>query len=41
MSDDVKPRRRYDSTRRQVQAARTRQDILAAARDRLSAATPG
>ena len=33
MSDDVKPRRRYDSTRRQAQAARTRQDILAAARD--------
>ena len=33
MSDDVKPRRRYDSTRRQAQAARTRQDILAAAHD--------
>jgi AcrR family transcriptional regulator len=33
MSDDVKPRRRYDSARRQVQAAQTRQDILAAAHD--------
>ena len=31
MSEDVKPRRRYDSTRRQAQAAQTRQDILAAA----------
>jgi AcrR family transcriptional regulator len=31
MSDDVKPRRRYDSTRRQAQAAQTRQDILDAA----------
>jgi AcrR family transcriptional regulator len=29
---DVKPRRRYDARRRQAQAARTRQDILAAAR---------
>jgi AcrR family transcriptional regulator len=33
MSEDVKPRRRYDSTRRQAQAAQTRQDILAAAHD--------
>jgi AcrR family transcriptional regulator len=31
MSEDVKPRRRYDSTRRQAQAAQTRQDILGAA----------
>jgi AcrR family transcriptional regulator len=31
MSEDVKPRRRYDSTRRQAQAAQTRQDILDAA----------
>ena len=31
MTEDVKPRRRYDSTRRQAQAAQTRQDILAAA----------
>ena len=31
MSDDVKPRRRYDSSRRQAQAAQTRHDILAAA----------
>jgi AcrR family transcriptional regulator len=31
MSDVVKPRRRYDSRRRQEQAAQTRQDILAAA----------
>jgi AcrR family transcriptional regulator len=31
MSEDVKPRRRYDSTRRQAQAAQTRQDVLAAA----------
>jgi AcrR family transcriptional regulator len=30
---DVKPRRRYDSRRRQAQAAQTRQDILAAARE--------
>jgi AcrR family transcriptional regulator len=29
---DVKPRRRYDARRRQAQAARTRQDIVAAAR---------
>jgi AcrR family transcriptional regulator len=29
---DVKPRRRYDVRRRQAQAARTRQEILAAAR---------
>ena len=29
---DVKPRRRYDARRRQAQAARTRQEILAAAR---------
>jgi AcrR family transcriptional regulator len=32
MSEGVKPRRRYDTTRRQAQAAQTRQDILAAAR---------
>jgi AcrR family transcriptional regulator len=32
MSEGVKPRRKYDSTRRQAQAAQTRQDILAAAR---------
>jgi AcrR family transcriptional regulator len=31
MSEDVKPRRRYDSRRRQAQAAQTRRDILAAA----------
>jgi AcrR family transcriptional regulator len=31
MPEHVKPRRRYDSTRRQAQAAQTRQDILAAA----------
>jgi AcrR family transcriptional regulator len=31
MTEDVKPRRRYVSPRRQEQAARTRQDILAAA----------
>jgi AcrR family transcriptional regulator len=31
MSEDVKPRRKYDATRRQAQAAQTRQDILAAA----------
>jgi AcrR family transcriptional regulator len=31
MTEDVKPRRRYDATRRQAQAAQTRQDILAAA----------
>src|SRR5437870_10973957 len=29
---DVKPRRRYDSRRRQAQATQTRQDILSAAR---------
>jgi AcrR family transcriptional regulator len=34
MSDCVKPRRRYESTRRQEQAAQTRRDIVAAA-DRL------
>jgi AcrR family transcriptional regulator len=33
MSEKVKPSRRYDSSRRRAQAARTRQDILAAARD--------
>src|SRR5215469_15242847 len=39
MSEDVKPerpqrpRRRYDSTRRQAQAAQTREDILRAARE--------
>src|SRR6266545_381606 len=31
MSEDVKPHRRYDSRRRQAQAAQTRRDILAAA----------
>ena len=31
MTDEVKPRRRYDSRRRQKQAAQTRQDIQAAA----------
>ena len=31
MTEDVKPRRRYESTRRQEQAAQTRRDILAAA----------
>jgi AcrR family transcriptional regulator len=31
MTEDVKPRRRYDSSRRQAQAAQTRQDILDAA----------
>jgi AcrR family transcriptional regulator len=31
MPDDVKPRRRYDSSRRQAQAAQTRQDIITAA----------
>lgn len=31
MSDDVKTRRRYDSPRRQEQAAQTRRDIIAAA----------
>lgn len=31
MRDDVKPRRRYDSTRRQAQATQTQQDVLAAA----------
>jgi AcrR family transcriptional regulator len=31
MSEGVKPRRRYDSSRRQAQAAQTRQDILDAA----------
>ncbi len=44
MSDDVKTRRRYESPRRQEQAARTRQDILATAgrlfRERGYAATP-
>src|SRR5215211_201626 len=33
MSEDVKPRRRYNATRRQAQAAQTRQDILAAAHE--------
>ena len=33
MSDDVKPRRRYDSPRRQAQAAQTRQDIIKAAHE--------
>ena len=39
MSEDVKPqraRRRYDSTRRQAQAAQTREDILRAAREAVS-----
>ncbi len=44
MSEDVKTRRRYESPRRQEQAARTRLDILAAAgklfRDRGYTATP-
>ena len=31
MSSDVKPRRRYESARRQEQAAQTRRDIMAAA----------
>jgi AcrR family transcriptional regulator len=31
MSENVKPRRRYDSSRRQEQAAQTRRDIVAAA----------
>src|SRR5215216_4524401 len=31
MSEDVKPRRRYHSQRRQAQAAQTRRDILTAA----------
>ena len=31
MTEDVKPRRRYESPRRQEQAAQTRRDILAAA----------
>src|SRR5918994_2101492 len=31
MREDVKPRRRYNATRRQAQAAQTRQDILDAA----------
>jgi AcrR family transcriptional regulator len=33
MSEEVKPRRRYDSSRRRAQAALTREDILAAAHD--------
>lgn len=33
MSEDVKPRRRYNATRRQAQAAQTRQDILTAAHE--------
>ena len=33
MSEDVKPRRKYDSPRRRAQAAQTREDILSAARD--------
>jgi AcrR family transcriptional regulator len=33
MSEDVKPRRRYNATRRQAQAAQTRQDVIAAASD--------
>lgn len=33
MSENVKPRRRYDSRRRQAQAEQTRQDVLAAAGD--------
>ena len=34
MSEHVKPRRRYNATRRQAQAAQTRQDILDAAHQR-------
>jgi AcrR family transcriptional regulator len=34
MSEDVKPRRRYNATRRQAQAAQTRQEILDAAHQR-------
>jgi TetR/AcrR family transcriptional regulator, regulator of autoinduction and epiphytic fitness len=33
MSEDVKPRRKYNSRRRQAQAAQTREDILIAAHD--------
>ena len=33
MSADVKPRRRYDSSRRQAQAAQTRDDVSAAAQE--------
>jgi AcrR family transcriptional regulator len=33
MPDDVKPRRRYDSRRRQAQAAQTRQDIIKAGQE--------
>ncbi|MGH2357132.1 MAG: TetR/AcrR family transcriptional regulator, partial [Candidatus Limnocylindria bacterium] len=44
MTKDVKPRRRYESRRRQQQAAQTRDDILAVAgtlfRERGYAATP-
>ena len=44
MTEDVKPRRRYESRRRREQAEATRQDILAAAgrlfRERGYAATP-
>jgi AcrR family transcriptional regulator len=32
MSSDVKPRRRYNSSRRRAQAARTREDVVEAAR---------
>jgi AcrR family transcriptional regulator len=32
MSEDVKPKRRYDSRRRQAQAAQTRLDVITAAR---------
>lgn len=44
MSSDVKPRRKYESVRRQEQAEQTRRDIMAAAgvlfRDRGYSATP-
>ncbi|MEO7663675.1 MAG: helix-turn-helix domain-containing protein, partial [Candidatus Limnocylindrales bacterium] len=32
MPSEVKPRRRYDSSRRRAQAARTQQDVIEAAR---------
>ena len=36
MPEDVKPRRRYESPRRRAQAAETRRQILAAARNRVN-----